>query len=271
MKNLCFTHVVTLYVVFLCFSLNLQAQPGNRPSFAVWDCDGQGMMAPPPSWTAVGQTMALLDSVSYAFPTGTTATDVKFVFQFEDSSGKILDVLYPVVGSKAYELTYNLSSLPADVTLSTSPAGMDLSFRLNTQTVQPTSGSFIKVYYEVWTQDASVPGSVFKLLDGQTKTSWYKHSLSCNKLMGKARVGLFGRTEIQANPNPFNDYLYIVAETETSVVKIMDSQGRTIRVLTVPAGDRPVRFPTEDIPAGLYFLQKQTSYGIETLPMVKTH
>ncbi|MEZ4776754.1 MAG: T9SS type A sorting domain-containing protein [Bacteroidia bacterium] len=269
MKNLCFTSVVALYIVFLCFAKDTLAQPGTRPSFAVWDCDGQGMMAPPPGSITVASYMALLDSVGFAFPPGSNATDVKFIFQFEDSAGNALNISLPTVSSKNYELAYNLQSLPAGVTLINTTAGMDIGFRINTKVEQPSSGSYVKVRYEVWAKDATTTG--YSLLLGQTKSSWYKHNLSCNKIMGgKARIGQFDQPAIVANPNPFRDYLYIEANAEEAVVKIMDSQGRTIRVLTVPSGDRPVRFPTGDLPAGLYFLQKQSSTGIRTLPMVKT-
>lgn len=268
MKNLCFTTVVTLYIVFLCLANDTLAQPGNRPSFAVWDCDGQGLMAPPPGSIMTATYMALQDSVSFAFPPNSNATDVKFIFQVDDSAGNALLIYSPTSVSKTYELNYNLQSLPAGVTLINSTAGMDIGFRLNTQVEQPASGSYVKVRYEVWTKDAT--STSFSLIIGQTKSSWFKHNLSCSPTNGKARLGQFGKPSLVANPNPFNDYLYIDADAEESVVKIMDSQGRTIQILTVPAGDRPVRVPTSNLPSGIYFLQKQSAAGIQTITMVKT-
>ncbi|MEZ4829733.1 MAG: hypothetical protein R3C61_26135 [Bacteroidia bacterium] len=274
MKNFCLTQVVTLYVVFLCAFFTGYAQPGGgtRPSFAVWDCDGQGMMAPPPGIFTPSATMALLDSVGLGLPPGNFPTDIKFVFTFKDSAGNPLNVYLPASGTKTYEVAFDLQALPSGVSLSGSAAGLDLTFRMKTQIDQPAAGSFVFVQYEVWTKDATIAGATYEKLNGSNLGSNYKHSLTCNSISGKGRLGRFENTRPIATPNPFSNYIYLETDAgEASCARIMDAQGRILRTISIPPGDRPLRVPTDDLPAGLYFIQKQTPTGVRALPLVKTH
>jgi hypothetical protein len=83
-----------------------------------------------------------------------------------------------------------------------------------------------------------------------------------------------GVTLISNYPNPFNEFTNIKFKTAGghSLIQIMDAQGRVIKTLhdrdTTP-GEYNIRFETNGLPAGLYYMRFQNGVIQQVKPIIK--
>ena len=278
MKENYSAYSIFIFLAFFWYSAHSQPFP-TGDDFVVWDCDGEGFIQPKINLPVPATINSIQDSVGFVYPSDSMYTHFKFVFQFEDSLGNVLTIHYPVSGATSYDVIYDLKSLPAGATHTDDSTKKTLAFRLNAQYSQPGSGSFINVRYEVWGKNSKKGGS-YHLLVGQTADSYYRRNLTCSKpkppapapvvMIKNKRKGNFDQENVWISPNPFQDYIYLETNQEESILTIRDLQGRLIREMALPSSESRIRIKVDDLPAGLYIIQRRTSTSYQNIRMIKS-
>ena len=72
------------------------------------------------------------------------------------------------------------------------------------------------------------------------------------------------------SPNPFQEYVFVESNSEESTLSIRDIQGRLIREMTLPASDSRIKIKVDDLPVGLYIIQKRTATSYQNIRMISS-